>query len=214
MWDEIAPLYRSILQMPFNHQLAHGNLKREIFLHYMMQDAHYLGVFARALAVIAAKAPTPEAQVKFAKYAHDAIVVERLLHENFFEAFGVTPDMFAAARPSPTCAAYSNFLLATAHAQAFAVGSASVLPCFQIYWEVGKHLNRIASPENPYQRWIDTYADESFGHSVLEVLAFTDAAHGAAAPLDRVTMRQAYLTACRYEWMFWDAAWRQERWPI
>jgi thiaminase len=26
-------------------------------------------------------------------------------------------------------------------------------------------------------------------------------------------MRAAYLRSCRYEWMFWDAAWRLERWP-
>ena len=27
-------------------------------------------------------------------------------------------------------------------------------------------------------------------------------------------MHQAFATASRYEWMFWDAAWRQETWPI
>jgi thiaminase/transcriptional activator TenA len=27
-------------------------------------------------------------------------------------------------------------------------------------------------------------------------------------------MHQAFATASRYEWMFWDAAWRQETWPV
>ena len=26
--------------------------------------------------------------------------------------------------------------------------------------------------------------------------------------------RDRFVTTSRYEWMFWDAAWRQERWPI
>jgi thiaminase/transcriptional activator TenA len=214
MWDEIAPLYRQVLDLPFNHRLAHGTLERDVFLHYMMQDAHYLGAFSRALALIAAKAPNPDAQIKFAKGAHDAIVVERSLHEDFFRTFGVSAEMFAATRPSPTCAAYGHFLIATAFGQPFGVGVAAILPCFQIYWEVGKELYRISSDDNPYRRWIDTYADEAFGDSVVEVLAFADAAHDAASAIERGAMRDAYLTACRYEWMFWDAAWRREAWPV
>jgi thiaminase/transcriptional activator TenA len=27
-------------------------------------------------------------------------------------------------------------------------------------------------------------------------------------------MRDAWATASRYEWTFWDAAWRQEIWPV
>ena len=99
MWAEIAPLYEAMLALPFNCELAAGTLSRERFTFYMIQDAHYLGAFARALAMAAAKAPTPEAQVKFAGSAKDAILVERALHEGFFRTFGVTPDRFARRRP-------------------------------------------------------------------------------------------------------------------
>ncbi|MFZ1430828.1 MAG: thiaminase II, partial [Geminicoccaceae bacterium] len=50
MWSEIEPLYASILALPFNQELAAGSLSVERFTFYMMQDAHYLGAFARALA--------------------------------------------------------------------------------------------------------------------------------------------------------------------
>ena len=113
MWAEIRPTYEAILDLPFNRELAAGTLSRERFVFYMVQDAHYLGAFARALATAAAKAITPEAQVTFATSAHEAIVVERALHEGFFREFGVSAERFAATRPSPTCAGYSDFLLAT-----------------------------------------------------------------------------------------------------
>ena len=214
MWAEIAPLYRAILGLPFNRKLAAGTLSRERFVFYMIQDAHYLGTFARALAITAAKAPGADAQIKFAQSARDAIVVERALHEGFFRDYGVSPEHFAASPPSPTCAAYGDFLLATAYAQPSAVAVAAVLPCFQIYHEVGKHLHGIAAPANPYQRWIDTYQDEAFGASVREVLAHTDAAFEEAAPAERQAMRDGYLKAVRFEWMFWDSAWRLEVWPV
>ncbi|MEK0083633.1 TenA family protein [Benzoatithermus flavus] len=214
MWQEIAPIYRAILDLPFNRELAAGTLGRERFVFYMIQDAHYLGMFSRALAATAAKAPYADAQIKFAKSAHDAIVVERALHEGFFRTFDVPPEHFAATPPSPTCAGYGDFLLATAYGQPFAVSTAALLPCFQIYYEVGKHLATIAAPDNPYQRWIDTYKDESFGDSVREVLDHTDRAFEAATAADRRAMREAYLKAARYEWMFWDSAWRLETWPV
>ena len=31
---------------------------------------------------------------------------------------------------------------------------------------------------------------------------------------DRHLMRESYLEAVRYEWMFWDSAHRLEGWPI
>jgi thiaminase/transcriptional activator TenA len=214
MWAEIADIYDAILDLPFNRELAAGTLSRDRFLFYMIQDAHYLGAFARALAVAAAKAETAEAQVKLAGSAKDAILVERALHEGFFREFGVTPERFAATPASPTCSGYSDFLQAVAYRHPFAVAVAALLPCFQIYHEVGKRLHAIAAPGNPYQRWIDTYQDEAFGQSVREILALTDDAHAGASTAERALMREGYLKATRYEWMFWDSAYRLEAWPV
>ena len=84
----------------------------------------------------------------------------------------------------------------------------------QIYYEVGKHLYRIAAFPNLYQRWIDTYRDEAFGEAVRQVLAHTDDAFAGSAEATRMLMRESYLKAVRYEWMFWDSAYRMEAWPI
>jgi thiaminase/transcriptional activator TenA len=49
---------------------------------------------------------------------------------------------------------------------------------------------------------------------VRAVLGHTDAAFGNAGAAEREAMRAAYLKATRYEWMFWDSAWRLEAWPV
>ncbi|MGH6943110.1 MAG: thiaminase II, partial [Geminicoccaceae bacterium] len=54
-WQRVAPVYGSILALPFNYELAAGTLSRERFVFYMLQDAQYLTYFARALAVTAAR---------------------------------------------------------------------------------------------------------------------------------------------------------------
>jgi thiaminase/transcriptional activator TenA len=213
-WQRIAPLYAQILELPFNRELAAGTLSRERFTFYMLQDAHYLSHFAKALAVTAARAPDADALIQFAGNAREAVVVERALHEGFFRDFGITPAQAAATEPSPTCAHYTHYLVALAHNAPYEVAVAALLPCFWIYWEVGKHLLAVARPDNPYQAWIDTYADEAFAAGVRRVIALSDALAAGTTPPIRGQMHAAFRRAAQLEWMFWDSAWRREAWPV
>jgi thiaminase/transcriptional activator TenA len=131
-WQRIAPLYDSILALPFNQELAAGSLSRERFTFYILQDAIYLTSFARALAVTAARAPDEEAIIQFAGSARTAVVVERELRAGFFKAFGISPEQAAATEPSPTCQHYTQYLLALAHNAPHAVSVAALLPSFWI----------------------------------------------------------------------------------
>jgi thiaminase (transcriptional activator TenA) len=213
-WGHIEAIYESILMLPFNRELAAGTLSRERFTFYMLQDAHYLTVFARALAVTAARAPTNDALIQFAGSAREAIVVERGLHEGFFAQFGISPADAAATEPSPTCSHYTSYLLATAHNAPYEVSVAALLPCFWIYWEVGKHLLENAAPRNPYQAWIDTYADEAFAEGVRKVIRIADDVAASTTNAIRTDMLTAFIRATQLEWMFWESAYARERWPV
>lgn len=213
-WLATAGLRQRILELPFNRELAEGTLSQERFQFYIAQDALYLAEFARALSIAAAKAPDVDAMVWFAKAAQGAIVVERSLHESFFERFGISPDDVARFRPSPTCFGYTNFLLAVAHTGSYEALIAAILPCFWIYWEVGNHIARSAQPENCYRAWIDTYSDPSFGEAVASVIAIVDRVAELAADGNKDIMLAAFTRSTQYEWMFWDSAYRLEDWPI
>src|SRR5918998_3563595 len=108
-WDRNAALYETIRTMPFNAELAAGALSEARFRHYIIQDAHYLIGFGRALALAAAKAPHPDRLVQFAKASEVAIVVERALHGSFFERFAITPEAFTQTPLSPTCHHYVSY---------------------------------------------------------------------------------------------------------
>ena len=139
---------------------------------------------------------------------------ERALHETFFREFGITGDVVADAERASACFTYTNFLLATAHWSPVEVAVSSVLPCFWIYWEVGKHVRAEATPSNPYRLWIDTYGDEDFGERVCNVIATADAMAASAAPAVLDGMIHAFRRASQLEWMFWDSAYRLETWPV
>ena len=213
-WESITPLYDKILAMPFNQELAAGTLSRERFIHYMLQDAHYLIYFGKALAVTGSRASNPDEMIPLIHSAEECVVVERALHESFFKDFGIDPDQAAAAEPSPTCSHYIHYLVSTAHNAPYEVSVAALLPCFWIYWQVGEHLLGIAKPDNPYQAWIDTYADDEFADGVKKVIEISDDIASKTTPLMRTQMMEAFKRASVLEWMFWDSAYRLETWPV
>ncbi|MFD9124499.1 thiaminase II [Kitasatospora sp. NPDC059571] len=214
LWSAIEPVYEEILAHPFIAGLTDGTLPRRAFRHFVVQDSHYLRDYARALAVCAAKAPG-EAEVRaFADDAVGAIAAEQGMHAEFLTAFGESADRAAAEPVLPTTRAYTSYLLATVYGGSFAEAVAAVLPCYWIYARVGERLLAASSPEPLYAKWIATYGDEQFQSVVRRVLELTDRLGEQVSPAERRRMVEHFTLTSRYEWMFWDAAWRGETWPV
>ncbi len=53
-----------------------------------------------------------------------------------------------------------------------------------------------------------------FAEIVRAVLDLTDRLAPALGEPEREAMRRHFLTTSRYEWMFWEMAYRLESWPI
>jgi thiaminase (transcriptional activator TenA) len=214
LWTTITPIYDAILAHPFVRGLTDGTLPRASFEFYAVQDALYLREFARALSIAAARAPEEAWIIMLDEHAAGALKVERALHESFFRDFGLTPAAVASTPLAPTNRAYVSYLLAVAYGAPFHEALAALLPCYWIYWEVGKALEHTGSADPLYARWIGTYAAEEFGSVVRGVLAATDATALRVGGAEREAMRRHFVTTSRYEWMFWDMGYRREAWPI
>jgi len=213
-WQANLALFEATRDMAFNRELADGVLAEGKFRHYIIQDAHYLEGFARGLSLVAAKGWSADHVVQFAKSAEVAIQVERELHAEYFDRFGVSRDTFEAAELSPACHHYVSFLQASCAQEAFEVGLAALLPCFWIYREVGLAIHQRAEPDNPYRAWIDTYAGVDFSEAVDGVLDTIDRVASDCAPRSLQRMQLAYRRSAQLEWMFWDSAYRLETWPV
>jgi thiaminase/transcriptional activator TenA len=214
IWQRTAPLREAIHALPFNTELANGTLRRETFQFYIVQDALYLGQYSRALAIAGARGPDGATLRAFGHYAIEAIAVEQALHERYLKEYSVDPATIATAEPSPDCLGYTSFLMATAYHEPWEVLVAALLPCFWLYWDVGKTIAKVSAPDNPYRAWIDTYADDGFGDAVRAVIATADQAASSANDTVRDRMATAFIRSCQYEWLFWDGAWRCRSWPI
>ncbi|WP_349268879.1 aminopyrimidine aminohydrolase [Mycolicibacterium parafortuitum] len=214
LWTDIAAIFDATLAHPFLTGLCDGSLPRDVFAEYVAQDVHYLRTYSRALAVVAAKAPTLADTAMFARHAAEVFDVELSLHAELLPALGLSAESVNAVPVSPTTQAYTSYLLATVYGGSFVDGLAAVLPCYWIYAEVGAALLTRGSVDERYQRWIDSYGGDEFAATVTEVLCLADRIGPTLTAADEAVARSHFVTTSRYEWMFFDAAYRREGWPV
>lgn len=217
VWNEIVPIYKEILELPFIKELTAGTLPEEKFLFYLQQDSIYLGSYMQVLAHIASRMPIEECRGKLLGFAVNGIDVEKAIHGEFLSG-----KVSGKAKQSPTCLLYTSYLKSQAYASV-EVEMASVLPCFWVYQRVGEDILANTSPENhphssletnPYRKWIETYADKQFAESTQEAIAICDRLASDTSEENRKAMTEAFVMATKMELMFWDSAYKLEKWRI
>ncbi|MBI3212200.1 MAG: thiaminase II [Mycobacterium sp.] len=214
LWNDIETIFDATLRHPFLTGLTDGTLDPDVFGHYVAQDVHYLRDYARALNIVGAKAPTLAGTAMFARHAAEVFEVELALHSSLLPDLGLDPAAVDATPVAPTTRAYTSYLLATTYGGSFADGLAAILPCYWIYAKVGAALVERGSPDRRFQAWIDSYAGEEFASTVAEVLALADTTGRTLSATEERGARTHFVTTARYEWMFFDAAYRLETWPV
>ena len=58
------------------------------------------------------------------------------------------------------------------------------------------------------------YADPGFDDYMRELLSRLQRAADAADDASRERAKVAFVTSARYEWMFWEQAWTEQRWEF
>ncbi|MDR2523839.1 MAG: TenA family protein, partial [Synergistaceae bacterium] len=190
VFEELQPVLQRIFEHPFNQDLRKGVLSRERFCFYMQQDSLYLVHFARALALTGSRLAQEKRIAALLAASHDALMVERSLHEHYFAEYGVNPD----ARESPVCMGYTSFLLATASLWSLNEALAALLPCYWVYREVGGRIARTAVFPNPYAKWIETYTDKNYSARVDRFIELVDDAAAEVTEQERLHMKDRFIT--------------------
>jgi thiaminase/transcriptional activator TenA len=214
LWDAIDPVYQQILEHPFISELSDGTLPEEAFRRYLVQDSLFLDDYARALALAAARAPDTDTLRMFASHASEAIDAEREMQERLLAELGVSGGEVVATPRSPTTLGYGAYLIKSAILLDRHAALAAILPCYWIYWEVGLRLAERGSPDPRYQQWMETYTDPGFEQAVSGCIAAANAALDEGSLGEIEEAQRHALIAARFEWMFWDAAYRAEAWPV
>ncbi len=209
LWTAIAPIREAIDRHPFLTMLEEGRLSETRFRYFMVQDSMFLTVYGRALASACAQCDNQDEIVFWANAARTAVALQRQLHERR------VPDL-GRAITSPTCTAHTSYLLALAGGGCYPALASGLLPSFWIYTDVATRMKRRLGDlsGHPYGDWIEAYCEPTFDGLLEEAQALADTLAGRANLNTMIRMSEAFVTAAKYEWMGWDAAQYQERWPV
>jgi thiaminase/transcriptional activator TenA len=208
-------VWTAILDHPMVRELGAGTLDESPFRYWVRQDYVYLVEYSRVFALGAAKAPTLERMGTFAELLESTVNVEMELHRSYATEFGIDETELEATEPSPTTRAYTDFLVRTAALGGFGDTVAALLPCMWGFNETGKRLAAAGKPDDErYAEWIEMYAGEEFTELTDWCKDLMDEVAAEATTRERERYRDLFLTSARYEYRFWDAAWREEGWSV
>ena len=203
----------AILCHPFLTQLADGSLPKSAFGYFLREDGHYVDNFAQCLSALAAKAPNAEWRLTLLDHARASMEAEKILHAVLLKELNL-PATNPKSCPSPTTLSYASYLTSTCHVQPFATGLVSLFPCYWIYGEVARELAKLGSIDPIYQIWINNYSGSDYADTVSHIVEMIDVVGGSLDQSQADALAGTYGLGSRFELMFWDAAFREESWPL
>ena len=218
--DEIEEQYtglrQAILAHPFVSGIGDGSLAVERFKFYVRQDYLYLIEYSRVLALAVARANHLEAMGWFSTLLDSTLNSEMKLHEEYCSQFGITRQDLMSTTIAPTTQNYTQFLINTAYQGAYPELVAALMPCQWGYWEIGNHLAEHGFPKDrpAYRQWIEMYTNIEFRELAEWLRNHTNQLAAEKGNNVREGMKKAYLYSLRYEYMFWDMAYKMESWPV
>jgi thiaminase/transcriptional activator TenA len=213
--EDFEPMVEAVLDHPMVRRLGEGTLDEEPFRYWVRQDYVYLVEYSRVFAHGAARAPDLERMCTFAELLSETVDAEMDLHRGYAAEFGISERELEATEPSPTTRAYTDFLVRTAATGTFGDLVAALLPCMWGFNETGRRLAERGRPDHEqYAEWVDTYSGEAFTELTGWCRGLMDDVAAGRPGRDRERFRELFRTSMRYEYAFWDAAWRQEEWAV
>ena len=206
-------IWKAQKEHPFVTELADGTLDPAAFETWVRQDYRYLLDYARTFAIGGTKARDEETMTSLLGVAHTTLDYEMDLHREFAADYGLSVEELESTTKAPTCVAYTNFLVRTAHEGSLAEIAAAIYPCGQGYLDIAEHMAELADEEHRYTPFIEKYTSEEFYEAVDWMRELVDRC-GERYPGEHDAMREAFLTSARLEHQFWEMAYTQEGWEL
>ena len=209
-------LWQKMVFHPFVEEMGDGTLPASKFRAYFLQDYVFVNDLATLISLGIAKAPTIEAAGVLHGFLSGLVAPEGAQENDLFvRAFrelGASEAEYSSAAASPTTQAFGDFLVRTGYEGDFDDIATILYVTEGAYLDWGTRLlERSARPANPiYREWIELHGPEVLGRLVEWLGRHIDreGAEQRSARTERI-----FLTALRYEYLFWEAAYHGESWP-
>jgi len=198
---------KELFNSPFLLDLFDGRLPRKNFAGYLVQDYHYLGGLARAMAMATARSEDLFAMKVFGVHLKITLDVEFPRVWKLMTRFGIRNSTIKKLPTLPGTVAYTDFLFDTCSKCSPAEIVAAIYPCNFSYRTIGKKI-RIALKK--YYNVPESY----ISFNLYQRRVFTESAQNTLQILSRGTVNASrkhekkvldkFYEATKHERRFWD----------
>ena len=210
--DKHHDLWQRMVTHPFVLEMGEGALPVEKFRSYFLQDYLFAKDLVSMTALGISKAPDFQAASRLNQFLTVILDPENDLFVRAFRELGATELEYSSARPTPTTQAFGDFIMRAGLEGDFEDIITVLYVTEGTYLDWGTRLIEAGKrPSNPvYREWIDIHGPQVLGELVGWMSSYLDAADiGRRRP----RIERIFHTTLRYEYLFWEAAYRGQRWP-
>ncbi|HEY8345742.1 MAG TPA: thiaminase II [Symbiobacteriaceae bacterium] len=216
MRQEADPIFQAIFSHPFVVELTSGRLAKERWAYYLCQDYQYLTDLKQAVGVALVHLRNLEEIAEWERRINAMVLAETRQHLEWGQQVGLTEEQMRQAEPDPAALAYRQHTLLAAY-RGIGPLCAALVPCPTTYMEIADRVaDRI--PDHPvFGKWVRIYSARLNVQLAEEIAWWTDTLDRLAAEAgtrEREEMRRNFIRSCKYEWMFWEMAYRAAGWPV
>ena len=207
-------LWKSYNEHPFVLGIQNGDLAREKFRFYTIQDYLYLLDYAKVFAIGLSKADDPAVMHTFAQYIVQIMDCEMNVHEGYMAELSITPEELRTAKPALANLSYTAYMRACAEAGGPAEAITAVLACAVSYEHIAREILRRKpdADKHPfYGAWVESYASDAYAQENVVLCELVNKLTADYTEPQLEKLCEIFRNCARYEAGFWDMAWNLER---
>ena len=200
-----AALWEAMVTHPFVTEMGDGTLPVAKFQNYFVEDFVFVRDLVKMVALGISKAPGFAEATVLNRFLEGVLDPEGDLFERAFQQMGVSEEQYTSASASPTTRAFGDFLVRTGYEGDFFDIATVLFVTEGTYLDWGTRLISAGKkPDNAiYDEWITIHGPDVLGELVEWLGSYLDSADLSPARVRRAD--DLFLTALRYECLFWEA---------
>ena len=205
-------LWEMVVTHPFVVELGESSLPVEKFRLYFLQDYVFVKDLAKVVSLAMVKAPDFGAASQLSQFLQGILTSEDNLFQRAFRELGVPPEQYRKSEAAPTTRAFGDFLLRLSYEGTFEEILTALYATEGTYLDWATRLiQQGRKPQSRlYQEWIDIHSPQVLGDFVGWIESHLNSLDLAGI---RPRMKDVFVTTLRYEYLFWEMAYKGEKWP-
>jgi thiaminase (transcriptional activator TenA) len=212
--------WQGIINHRFLVEIYNDILPVDKFIFYLKQDQIFLKEFCRFLDVAKQKSDNSADLVKlFDSLAYNTVNFEiKMQDQVIVDYLSLLPsEQLSSTRnlnvlPSKIIIEYIIYLKQVSSNGSIGEIVSAMAPCPWTYLEIAEKLAKSHHVQNNkiYKKWVQFYSSDESRRQInhLKTILCILAEDKARSDKDRLAMKKHFATACKYEFLFWDMAYR------